>query len=111
MSFFEMREVFRPGLVMFRLDVFTLDHEKATHICHVLRQACRRAFGDRHHQRKKSRAHQESKMKLSHVIDVLVLADGPAGDDENGRAFHGSNVCSAFTSLTSFSRPCEATRM
>src|SRR5260221_1508496 len=111
MGFLKVFEIFRPGLIVFRLDVLALDEQKALHVCHVVRKASECAFHHRDHHRQNSQPDQKREVKFSNVIDVLVLADRPAGNNENKWALHGNKIWSASTSLESFSAPCEATRM
>src|ERR1700704_284107 len=111
MGFLKVFEIFRTGIVMFRLDVFALDEQKAFHVCHIVGKERRRGFDHRDHHRQDPQADQKCQMEFTHIIDVLVFPDRPAGNDENRGAFHRSNIWSASTNLASFSRPCEATRM
>ena len=96
---------------MFWLDVLAFHQQEASHVRHVAGEASARAFDHGNHDRQRFQTDQKREMSFADVIDVLVLSDGPAGDDENRGAFHRSSVWSALTSLASFSRPCEATRM
>src|ERR1700736_1040333 len=59
MSFLEVLEIFRPGLVMLGLDVFALDKQKSLHVCHVLRKTRGGAFDDRHHHRQNAQPDQK----------------------------------------------------
>src|ERR1700676_4901352 len=103
--------VFAGGLEMFWLDVFAFHQQETSHVRYVVGKARARAFHDGHHYGKRFQADQEREMKLANIVDVLVLSDGPARDNENRGAFHRRSVWSALTSLASFSRPCEATRI
>src|ERR1017187_9098510 len=111
MSFFEVFVVVAGGLEMFWLDVLAFHQQKASHVCYVIGKARARAFHDWYHDRQRFQTDQEREMKLANVVDVLVLSNGSAGDNENRGAFHRRSVWSAQTSSASFSRPCEATRI
>src|SRR4029077_10883058 len=96
---------------MLRFDVLAFHEQKASHIRFVVRKAGARAFNHGDHDRECFEADQEREVKLADVVDVLVLSDGPACDNKNRGSFHGRSFWSAWTSLESLSRPCEATRI
>src|ERR1700674_5269003 len=100
------------------MDVLALNKKDTAHLLHVLGQTCQGALGNRNHQRRCTKADQQTEMKLADVIDDAALADSATSDNEDDGTRHrvvrqaqAVNSRSAATSRSSFSRPCEATRM
>jgi hypothetical protein len=111
MRLLEVLVIFRRGFESLGLDVLALHEQKALHAWQVTGKTGTRPFHNRDHDRKRFQRDEKSEVSLGDVIDVLVFSDRSARDDENRGAFHWSNVWSALTSLASFSRPWDATRM
>src|SRR5579872_3936639 len=108
---FYIVDVSLAGGVTRGVDVLSFHKQKTVHLFHILTQTTRRALHDGHDDREQAEADKEFKMQFTNVVDQPAFPRRATGDDEDRGPLHCRHVRKAATRRTSFSRPCEATRI